>query len=155
MQVVFDPSWNPAHDLQAQDRAYRLGQTRDVAVYRLVGTGGSSLADKSVHLFCMKTSLSVQSRPGVFSQECETAVSVWPGQLTACADSLFRAINCPTALSRHPGGGCVQAPDLQAAAVKHGYRWGTGAALLGGRAGGWKEPVDRVKQPTDPLLKRA
>jgi len=40
MQVVFDPSWNPAHDLQAQDRAYRLGQTRDVAVYRLVGTGG-------------------------------------------------------------------------------------------------------------------
>jgi hypothetical protein len=38
-QVVFDPSWNPAHDLQAQDRAYRLGQTRDVAVYRLVGTG--------------------------------------------------------------------------------------------------------------------
>lgn len=39
-QVVFDPSWNPAHDLQAQDRAYRLGQTRDVAVYRLVGTGG-------------------------------------------------------------------------------------------------------------------
>lgn len=40
-QVVFDPSWNPAHDLQAQDRAYRLGQTRDVAVYRLVGTGMS------------------------------------------------------------------------------------------------------------------
>lgn len=37
--MVFDPSWNPAHDLQAQDRAYRLGQTRDVAVYRLVGTG--------------------------------------------------------------------------------------------------------------------
>jgi hypothetical protein len=39
MQVVFDPSWNPALDLQAQDRAYRMGQTRDVEVYRLVGTG--------------------------------------------------------------------------------------------------------------------
>ena len=35
--VVFDPSWNPANDLQAQDRAYRIGQTRDVTVYRLVG----------------------------------------------------------------------------------------------------------------------
>lgn len=34
-----DPSWNPAHDLQAQDRAFRIGQRRDVGVYRLVSTG--------------------------------------------------------------------------------------------------------------------
>ncbi|KZP30044.1 hypothetical protein FIBSPDRAFT_884345 [Athelia psychrophila] len=34
-----DPNWNPAHDLQAMDRAYRFGQTRDVAVYRLLGAG--------------------------------------------------------------------------------------------------------------------
>ena len=34
--VIFDPNWNPAHDAQAQDRAYRLGQGRDVSVYRLV-----------------------------------------------------------------------------------------------------------------------
>ncbi len=39
MVVVFDPSWNPAHDLQAQDRAYRLGQHRDVRVYRLITAG--------------------------------------------------------------------------------------------------------------------
>jgi SNF2 family DNA or RNA helicase len=32
--VIFDPNWNPAHDLQAQDRAFRIGQTRDVSVYR-------------------------------------------------------------------------------------------------------------------------
>ncbi|KAI0772497.1 P-loop containing nucleoside triphosphate hydrolase protein [Trametes elegans] len=37
--VVFDPNWNPAHDLQAMDRAYRFGQTRDVAVYRLLAAG--------------------------------------------------------------------------------------------------------------------
>lgn len=37
--VVFEPSWNPAHDLQAQDRAYRIGQVRDVNVYRLVTVG--------------------------------------------------------------------------------------------------------------------
>jgi SNF2 family DNA or RNA helicase len=37
--VVVDPNWNPAYDLQAQDRAYRIGQTRDVEVFRLVSVG--------------------------------------------------------------------------------------------------------------------
>ena len=37
--VIFDPNWNPAIDLQAQDRAYRLGQKRDVDVYRLISAG--------------------------------------------------------------------------------------------------------------------
>jgi len=37
--VVVDPNWNPACDLQAQDRAYRIGQTRDVQVFRLVSVG--------------------------------------------------------------------------------------------------------------------
>jgi len=34
--VVLDPMWNPTYDLQAQDRSYRLGQTRHVKVYRLL-----------------------------------------------------------------------------------------------------------------------
>ncbi|CAK7234765.1 hypothetical protein SCUCBS95973_009045 [Sporothrix curviconia] len=37
--VIFDPHWNPAYDLQAQDRAYRIGQVRDVDVFRLVSAG--------------------------------------------------------------------------------------------------------------------
>ncbi|CZR59835.1 probable DNA repair and recombination protein RAD26 [Phialocephala subalpina] len=37
--VIFDPNWNPSYDLQAQDRAYRIGQHRDVEVYRLVSAG--------------------------------------------------------------------------------------------------------------------
>ncbi|CAL1534431.1 unnamed protein product [Lymnaea stagnalis] len=37
--VIFDPNWNPSHDMQAEDRAYRLGQTRNVQVFRLVSAG--------------------------------------------------------------------------------------------------------------------
>ena len=37
--IIFDPNWNPSHDMQAQDRAYRLGQTRDVTVFRLISAG--------------------------------------------------------------------------------------------------------------------
>ncbi|TID19781.1 DNA excision repair protein [Venturia nashicola] len=37
--VVVDPNWNPSYDLQAQDRAYRIGQLRDVEVFRLVSAG--------------------------------------------------------------------------------------------------------------------
>ncbi|KAL3465489.1 P-loop containing nucleoside triphosphate hydrolase protein [Aspergillus heterothallicus] len=37
--VIVDPNWNPSYDLQAQDRAYRIGQTRDVEVFRLISAG--------------------------------------------------------------------------------------------------------------------
>ncbi|CAH8838710.1 unnamed protein product [Trichobilharzia szidati] len=34
--IILDPSWNPAVDAQAVDRAYRIGQKFDVVVYRLI-----------------------------------------------------------------------------------------------------------------------
>ncbi len=37
--VIMDPHWNPTRDLQAQDRCYRIGQTRNVNVYRLISQG--------------------------------------------------------------------------------------------------------------------
>ena len=34
--VLYDSDWNPQIDLQAMDRAYRIGQKKDVLVYRLI-----------------------------------------------------------------------------------------------------------------------
>lgn len=37
--IFLEPDWNPQRDLQAMDRAHRLGQTRTVTVYRLLLRG--------------------------------------------------------------------------------------------------------------------
>ena len=37
--IFYDHDWNPANDSQAQDRAYRIGQTKPVTVYRLISQG--------------------------------------------------------------------------------------------------------------------
>ncbi|KAJ5950542.1 SNF2-related protein [Penicillium vulpinum] len=47
--IIFDSDWNPQQDLQAQDRAHRIGQTRPVIIYRLAtkGTVEQTLLEKA------------------------------------------------------------------------------------------------------------
>ncbi len=37
--IIFDSDWNPMMDLQAQDRAHRIGQKNAVRVFRLISSG--------------------------------------------------------------------------------------------------------------------
>lgn len=37
--LIYDPDWNPSTDAQARERAWRIGQERKVAVYRLLTSG--------------------------------------------------------------------------------------------------------------------
>ncbi|XP_034830514.1 DNA excision repair protein ERCC-6-like [Maniola hyperantus] len=37
--IIYDPDWNPATDNQAKERAWRIGQNRNVTVYRLLSAG--------------------------------------------------------------------------------------------------------------------
>ena len=37
--IIYDPWWNPASERQAEDRIYRIGQERNVMIYRLIAEG--------------------------------------------------------------------------------------------------------------------
>ncbi|KAJ6399470.1 hypothetical protein OIU77_020092 [Salix suchowensis] len=45
--IIFDPDWNPSTDMQARERAWRIGQKRDVTVYRLITRG--TIEEKVYH----------------------------------------------------------------------------------------------------------
>ena len=34
--IIFDSDWNPQNDLQAQARCHRIGQKKEVKIYRLL-----------------------------------------------------------------------------------------------------------------------
>lgn len=53
--VILDPAWNPATDLQAVERAHRIGQKREVRVYRFVMSG--LMEDKMFRLQVFKMGL--------------------------------------------------------------------------------------------------
>ncbi|EGC28868.1 hypothetical protein DICPUDRAFT_4822, partial [Dictyostelium purpureum] len=53
--ILFDSDWNPQMDLQAQDRAHRIGQTKPVTVYRFVTE--ASMEEKMVEKAEMKLQL--------------------------------------------------------------------------------------------------
>jgi len=54
--LLVDPDWNPANDSQAKERAWRVGQKRSVAVYRLVTA--NTLEEKVYHRQVFKQYLS-------------------------------------------------------------------------------------------------
>jgi len=45
--LIYDPDWNPSTDTQARERAWRIGQTREVTVYRLLCSG--TIEEKIYH----------------------------------------------------------------------------------------------------------
>lgn len=34
--IIYDIDWNPQNDIQAMDRAYRIGQKKNVHIYKLI-----------------------------------------------------------------------------------------------------------------------
>nr|WP_282456623.1 C-terminal helicase domain-containing protein [Chitinophaga sedimenti] len=60
--IHLDPWWNPAVEEQASDRAYRIGQTRPVTIYRLVAQ--HTIEEKIIELHHHKRDLADQLLEG-------------------------------------------------------------------------------------------
>ena len=78
--IHYDPWWNPAVEDQASDRAYRMGQTRPVTVYRLVAKG--SIEEKIVELHRSKRDLASSLLEGTDTEtrlDSEQLVSLLQG----------------------------------------------------------------------------
>ena len=45
--ILFDPDWNPAVDVQARERVWRIGQKQNVTIYRLITSG--TIEEKMYH----------------------------------------------------------------------------------------------------------
>ncbi|XP_048472275.1 DNA excision repair protein ERCC-6 isoform X2 [Rhincodon typus] len=45
--IIYDPDWNPSTDTQARERAWRIGQKKQVTIYRLLTAG--SIEEKIYH----------------------------------------------------------------------------------------------------------
>ncbi|KAI5074596.1 hypothetical protein GOP47_0010557 [Adiantum capillus-veneris] len=76
--IFYESDWNPTMDLQAMDRAHRLGQTKEVTVYRLICKG--TVEEKIVKRASQKNTVQQLVMTGGHSQgdifEAEEVVSL-------------------------------------------------------------------------------
>jgi DNA excision repair protein ERCC-6 len=62
--IIFDPDWNPSTDMQARERAWRLGQKKSVTIYRLMTSG--TIEEKIYHRQIFKQFLTNKILKGLY-----------------------------------------------------------------------------------------
>ncbi|MBM3198669.1 MAG: DEAD/DEAH box helicase [Chlamydiae bacterium] len=80
--IMYDPWWNPAVENQAIDRAYRIGQTKPVFVYKLISSG--SVEEKIAQLQIKKKAMA----DGLFDESNTTPLEMDLAEL----ESLFKPL---------------------------------------------------------------
>ncbi|KAH9259998.1 hypothetical protein BASA81_001770 [Batrachochytrium salamandrivorans] len=84
--ILFDSDWNPFVDLQAQDRAHRIGQTKEVTVFRLIteNTIEEKIVERAEHKLFLDAVV-VQQHAAKLSKE------VLASAVCFGADAIFRS----------------------------------------------------------------
>jgi len=71
--IFMEHDWNPQKDLQAMDRAHRIGQTKCVSVYRLLVSGTIEESIMSLQRFKLDVAAAVVNADNMSMQEMDTA----------------------------------------------------------------------------------
>ena len=82
--IHYEPWWNPAVEIQAVDRAHRLGQNHPVFVYKLLCE--DSIEEKIEDMKDRKADISKSALDGINSAECGLSRSDLCALLEPCAD---------------------------------------------------------------------
>lgn len=79
--IFYDQDWNPAMDKQCQDRCHRIGQTRDVHIYRLV-------SEHTIEANILRKASQKQMLDDVVIQEGEFTTDYFTKRLTTVGDAM-------------------------------------------------------------------
>lgn len=107
--VLYDSDWNPQVDLQAQDRAHRIGQKKQVNVYRFVTEG--TIEEKIIERAEMKLQLDalVIQQGRLVEQNKALNKDELLGMIKFGADQIFSSTQGSSLWRRS----CVTLPALQ------------------------------------------
>ena len=86
--IHYDPWWNPAVENQATDRAHRIGQTKNVFVYKLLTEG--TVEEKILALQARKKELV----EGLLNEERKRKPQAEPGRYGPAVCSVGREVIC-------------------------------------------------------------
>lgn len=89
--ILYDSDWNPQMDLQAQDRAHRIGQTKPVKVFRLVTEHTIEERILARALQKLKLDAVVIQNGGLVEQEKGNNKDELLAAIRCGADAMFRA----------------------------------------------------------------
>lgn len=114
--IFYDSDWNPAMDQQAQDRCHRIGQTREVHIYRLISE--STIEEnilKKANQKRMLDDLVIQS--GSYNTEFFKKLNpmeLFSDHKSLCVGNFYKENN-PTESSNHGMGASISNADVEAA----------------------------------------
>ncbi|KRZ50206.1 TATA-binding protein-associated factor [Trichinella nativa] len=155
--IFFDHDWNPCRDIQAMDRAHRIGQTRTVNVYRLISQG--TLEEKIMRFQKFKNFMA----DTVIGDENKSLLSMAPDQLIDLL-TLDRGAES-TACQISSNGNQIQIPPSQpqpaAAAAIPADNGGRGRRNMAGKdrltasTGGTTDDMESTKKQYDKAFNAA
>jgi SWI/SNF-related matrix-associated actin-dependent regulator of chromatin subfamily A member 5 len=86
--MLYDSDWNPQVDLQAMDRAHRIGQTKPVHIFRLITA--STIEEKIIEKQNLKLKLDTLIIQKGRSKGVNLTKDDWAGMITFGADTIFK-----------------------------------------------------------------